>query len=273
MRTGTAVIAFALLLTTAPAARAASVDGATIHWTSSGSGAQAVIFVHGWTCDESSWREQVPVVSKNHRVLTLDLPGHGKSGMPKAYSMDMFARAVEAVRLEAKVDKVFLVGHSMGTPVIRKYALMYPEHVKGLVLVDGLVQLPGDGIQPGQPGRGPLPSVTLASREAMVKGMFGPATTPELRQHILKMMLGAPEATAAGAMAATWSQPQLSDQKIRVPVLAVFAGTRPLATEQAVKTLYPEADYYTIPGTAHFLMMEKPIEFNRMLLKFVEKFK
>ena len=81
------------------------------------------------------------------------------------------------------------------------------------------------------------------------------------------------EATAAGAMAATWDQSQLSDQKIKAPVLAVYAGTRPLATEQAVKTLYPEADYYTIPETAHFLMMEKPIEFNRMLLKFVEKFK
>src|SRR5262245_8611327 len=123
MRRLTAALAFALLLTTAPAVRAANVDGATIHWTSSGSGAQAVIFVHGWTCDESSWREQVPVVSKNHRVITLDLPGHGKSGMPKAFSMEVFARAIEAVRVEAKVDRVFLVGHSMGTPVIRKYAL------------------------------------------------------------------------------------------------------------------------------------------------------
>lgn len=273
MRTPTVIIAVALLVTTAPAVRAASVDGATIHWTSSGSGAQAVIFVHGWTCDESSWREQVPVVSKNHRVITLDLPGHGKSGMPKTFTMDVFARAIEAVRLEAKVDKVFLVGHSMGTPVIRKYALMYPDHVKGLVIVDGLIQLPANGVQPGQPGRGPLPAVTLAAREAMVKGMFGPATTPELQQHILKMMMGAPAATAAGAMAATWDQSQLSDKKITIPVLAVFAGTRPLATEQSVKTLYPEADYYTIPETAHFLMMEKPIEFNRMLLKFVEKFK
>jgi pimeloyl-ACP methyl ester carboxylesterase len=247
----------------------ATVDGAAIHWTSSGTGAQTVIFVHGWTCDESSWREQVPVVSKTHRVITLDLPGHGKSGMPKAFTMEMFARAVEAVRAEAKVDKVFLVGHSMGTPVIRKYALMYPDHVKGLVIVDGLVQLPG------QPGPGPLPAAILTSPEAMVKGMnlFGPATTPELQQHILKMLKGAPEATAIGAFAATWDQSQWSDQKITVPVLAVFAGTRPVATEQSVKSLYPKADYYTIPETAHFLMMEKPIEFNRMLLKFVEQFK
>jgi sigma-B regulation protein RsbQ len=273
MRTSIAVIAFALLLTMAPAARAASVDGATIHWTSSGSGRQTLILVHGWTCDESSWKEQVPALSKSYRIVTLDLPGHGKSGMPTAFSMELFARAIEAVRAEAKIDRALLVGHSMGTPVIRRYALMYPERVSGLVIVDGLVQLPATAVQPGQPGRGPLPAVTLQTREAMVKGMFGPATTPALQEHILKMMMGAPEATAAGAMAATWDTSQLSDQKITVPVLAVFAGTRALATEQAVKTLYPNAEYHTIPETAHFLMMEKPIEFNRMVLRFVEQFK
>jgi pimeloyl-ACP methyl ester carboxylesterase len=262
-------LACAVLLTTATAVHAATVDGATVHWTTAGSGRQTLILVHGWTCDESSWKEQVPALSKSYRVITLDLPGHGRSGMPKTFSMEVFARAIEAVRLEAKVDKAVLVGHSMGTPVIRKYALMYPARVSALVLVDGLVQLPAVGVQPGQPGRGPLPSVTLATRENMVKGMFGPATTPALQQHILKMMMGAPEATAAGAMAATWDTGQLSDQKISLPVLAVFAGTRALATEESVKTLYPNSEYHTIPETAHFLMMEKPAEFNALVSAFV----
>ncbi len=270
MRRLLTTLVLGFLLPTAAASSAATVDGATIHWSSHGSGRQALILVHGWTCDESSWKEQVPALSKSYRVITLDLPGHGKSGMPKNFTMEVFARAIEAVRVEAKVDKAVLAGHSMGTPVIRKYALMYPERVSALVIVDGLVQLPAAGVQPGQPGRGPIPVVNLAAREAMVKGMFGPATTPALQQHILKMMMGAPEATAQGAMNATWDQSQLSDQKITVPVLAVFAGTRALATEQAVKTLYPNAEYFTIPETAHFLMLEKPAEFNRMLRAFVD---
>jgi pimeloyl-ACP methyl ester carboxylesterase len=194
----------------APAARAASVDGATIHWTSSGSGRQTLILVHGWTCDESSWKEQVPALSKSYRIVTLDLPGHGKSGMPKAFSMELFARAIEAVRAEAKIDRALLVGHSMGTPVIRKYALMYPERVAGLVIVDGLVQLSANAVQPGQPGRGPLPAVTLQTREAMVKGMFGPATTSRPAESHPEDDDGAlREATAAGAMAATWDTSQV----------------------------------------------------------------
>ena len=268
MRLVTAALALGLML--APTgAKAAIVDGANVHWTSQGSGPQTVILVHGWTCDESSWQGQVPVLAKAFRVITLDLPGHGKSGMPKAFTMEMFSRAIEAVRAEARVEKAVLAGHSMGTPVIRKYALMYPDRVAGLVLVDGLVQLGSPG--GGAPARPALPSINGAARAGIVRSMFGPLTTPALQEHILKMMLAPSDAAAAGAFAATWDPSQWSDQKLTIPVLAVYAGTRAVATEAAVTTLYPNAEYLTIPETAHFLMMEKPAEFNRMISAFVDR--
>jgi len=189
--------------------------------------------------------------------------------MPKAFSMDVFARAIEAVRVEAKVDKAVLVGHSMGTPVIRKYALMYPERVAALVLVDGLVQSASpSGAAPAGP---PLPNLSGPARAGLIKSMFGPITTPALQEHILKMMMAPSDAAAAGAYAATWDPTQWSDQKIAVPVLAVYAGTRAMASDQSVKALYSNAEYFTIPETAHFLMMEKPAEFNRLLSTFVDK--
>ena len=87
--------------------RRATLDGAKIHSTSVGQGPKTIMLVHGWTCDESSWSEQVPALAKKYRVITMDLPGHGKSDAPKdgKFSMDVFARAVEAVRAEAKVDR------------------------------------------------------------------------------------------------------------------------------------------------------------------------
>ena len=194
---------------------AAAVDGAKVHWTSHGTAKQAVILVHGWTCDETSWDAQVPVLSQKYRVITLDLPGHGKSDPPKdgKFSMAVFARAVEAVRAEAKVDKAVLVGHSMGTPVIREYARMYPQHVAGLVPVDGILQITGpppQGKAVQGKGRGaPDPAAMkgpdgMKAREAMIRGMFTPATPAAVEQHVLKMMLAPPEATASGAMIATF---------------------------------------------------------------------
>src|SRR5262245_39487109 len=102
---------------------AATVDGLKLNWRSAGAGEQTLILVHGWTCDSSSWQYQVTSLSKKFRMITMDLPGHGRSDSPASgkFASDLFARAVEAVRAEAKTEKVVLIGHSMGVPVIRQY--------------------------------------------------------------------------------------------------------------------------------------------------------
>jgi len=270
-------IVFCLLTFATLPAYAATVDGIRIHSSATGKGAKTLVFVHGWTCDDSSWAEQVPELSKHYRVITLDLPGHGRSGTTKdgTLSMDLFARAVEAVRAEAKADTVILVGHSMGTPVIRQYARLYPQHVSGLVFVDGVVAL-GAPRQGGPPApqadrmRGPD---GLKNREAMIRTMFTPATPQPLQQHILKMMLAAPESTAYGAMIATFDPAIWKDDVMTMPVLGIYADKSALGNQEYSKKLYPSFEYHEIPGTGHFVMMEKPKEFNALLTVFVEKIK
>jgi len=273
------LLSLVLAIPLSPAIHGATVDGAKVHWSSKGSAKQAVILVHGWTCDESSWDAQVPVLSQKYRVITLDLPGHGHSDPPKdgKFSMTGFARAVEAVRAEAKVDKVVLVGHSMGTPVIREYARLYPKHVVGLVPVDGLVLISSGG-PPQANGRGaPNPAAMtgpdgIKAREAMIRGMFTPATPAAVQQHVLKMMLAPPEATASGAMIATFDTASLNGFVTTVPVLGIYAGT-PMASRDALKQVFPNSEYVQVAGTGHFVMMERPEEFNRLLLAFLGKVK
>jgi pimeloyl-ACP methyl ester carboxylesterase len=230
-----------------------------------------VILVHGWTCDETSWKEQIATISKEYRVITLDLPGHGKSGSPKdgVFSMELFARAVEAVRSEAKAERVVLAGHSMGTPVIVQYARMFPQRTAALIFVDGLVRI-GTGA-----GAAPNPQLFAGpegrkARESMVRGMFSAATTPVLQNHILAMMLGAPEATAVGAMKATWSIPSPRSEVMNLPVLGIYADRSRLADREFMKTTYPKLQYNEIPGTGHFLMMEKPDPFNKLVLDYLK---
>src|SRR5215471_6999504 len=136
-------VALAIVVALFSTASAATVDGLKLYSSSTGTGPATLIFVHGWTCDATSWDAQVPVFAKKYRVVTLDLPGHGRSASPAdgKFSADLFARAVEAVRAESGADKVVLVGHSMGAPVIRQYARLYPQHVAALVIVDGVVVL------------------------------------------------------------------------------------------------------------------------------------
>ena len=262
---------FLVMLVASGLANGATVDGIPLHSTSHGAGPRTVILVHGWTCDDTTWEAQVPALSKQYRVLTLDLPGHGKSGLPKdgMFSMELFARAVEAVRSETKSEKVVLVGHSMGTPVIVQYARMFPQHTAALVFVDGLVRIGSGARTAPSPEQFSGPEGRKA-RENMIRGMFSASTTPEMQSHILNMMLGAPEATAVGAMKATWGFPSPKDEVIKVPVLGLYADHSRLADREFMKSTYPNLQYAEITGTGHFLMMEKSDEFNRHLLDFLK---
>ena len=253
---------------------AATVDGIKIHSSAVGTGKATLVLVHGWTCDSSAWAAQVPALSKTYRVLTLDLPGHGQSGSPadQKLSMELFARAVEAVRAEAKADRIVLVGHSMGVPVIRQYARRYPQHAAALVAVDGpvdmrqwLADIPGPPPVGGPDG--------LKAREKMIRSMFTPQTPAALQQQILTMMLKAPEATATGAMAAMFDPALKVADVATLPVLAIYAATAQLPSVEETKKTLPNYEATQIAGTGHFLMMEKPEEFNRVLTAFLAKIK
>jgi sigma-B regulation protein RsbQ len=266
------VTAAALLLLSA-SLEAASVDALTIHSTSSGKGKTTVILVHGYTCDESTWTEQVPELAKQYRVITLDLPGHGKSEVPpvEKFSKDLFARAIEAVR----ADRIVLVGHSMGTPVILRYAHMYPQHTAALVFVDGLMPAAtpanaaaSSGVSTRALSMGGPDG--MKNREAQVRRFFVAGTPPAVQEKVLRMMLGAPEVTAVGAMNATLDPAGQTDQIPPVPVLAIYAGT-PIAGRQAVLSRFPAADYVQLSVAGHFLMLEKPQEFNGALLAFLSR--
>jgi pimeloyl-ACP methyl ester carboxylesterase len=252
---------------------AASVDGIKIHSSSAGTGKTTVVFVHGWTCDSSSWAGQVPALTSKYRVVTLDLPGHGQSGSPAdgRFSMDLFARAVEAVRAEEKADRIVLVGHSMGAPVIREYARLYPKRVAALVAVDGPLDMRFSGM-PADLKPPPLTGPAgVKMRETMIQGMFTPQTPLALQKQILTMMLKAPEATAVGAMAAMFDPANRKDDVTAAPALAVYASTAPVPKAEDLKKALPNYEAVQMAGTGHFLMMEKPSEFNAVLVGFLQK--
>ena len=223
------------------------------------------MFVHGWTCNETSWSSQVPVFENNYRVITIDLPGHGKSEFLKSgtLTMDAFARAIEAVRAEMKADKIALVGHSMGAAVIWQYAVRYPQRVAALVPVDGQLVL---GAGPGGGGNADLMKGEqgVQTRERMVSGMIATAT-PEIQQKVRKMMLvDASERTAVEASLAMWG-PKDTGGPFDFPALGIYAGQR----SGTLAPQLPNSKVVGIEGSGHFVMLEKAEQFNNMLTDFL----
>src|SRR5262245_28709116 len=118
--------------------RFARLDSMRVHYRNYGEGKDAVVFIHGWSCSLKYWKANIPAFVSQSRVIAIDLPGHGESDKPQiTYSMDLFARAIDAVLQDAKVERATLVGHSMGTPVIREFYRKFPGKTRALVIVDG----------------------------------------------------------------------------------------------------------------------------------------
>lgn len=88
----------------APSSHFATLDGVRVHFTNYGTGETALLFVHGWSSDETVWKKQAAELAKSVRVLTVDLPGHGQSDQPEiAYTMHYYARALDTVLKDAGV--------------------------------------------------------------------------------------------------------------------------------------------------------------------------
>jgi pimeloyl-ACP methyl ester carboxylesterase len=139
-----------------------------------------------------------------------------------------------------------------------------------MVFVDGVVKNPAGGLPPVEQFMGPD---GLKVREGVIRSMFSAATTSEMQKHILSMMLGTPEATAAGAMQAMVDPAIWKDDVLTQPVLGLYAEKSILADRELMNKHFPNLEYVEIPGTGHFLMLEKPEEFNHLLIGFLDKLK
>ena len=107
-----------------------------ISYTDQGKG-NAVILLHGFLENSTMWKYLAPVLTQKNRVICIDLLGHGQTDcLGYIHSMEDMADAVHHVISELKIRKAILVGHSMGGYVALAFAELYPEMMKGLVLLN-----------------------------------------------------------------------------------------------------------------------------------------
>src|SRR5438128_3146988 len=251
----------------------AMLDGARIHYVNYGKGSEALVLIHGWTCNLDSWRDQVSDFAKRNRVIALDLPGHGQSDKPQiTYSMDLFARAVDAVLRDAKVKRAVLVGHSMGTPVARQFYRKYPAQTLAIVIVDGALRPFGDKafmdrLMAGF--RGPNYRDAVGQ---MLTAISGPSLSADAKERIKASALNTPQQVLVSAMEGMADPSIWGEDKINVPVLAIMAKNPfyPPNVEESFRAIAPKVEFHMWDGVGHFIMMEKPQEFNAAVLQFLD---
>jgi pimeloyl-ACP methyl ester carboxylesterase len=249
-----------------------------IHYITVGKGSRTIVFIHGWACNLGFWREQVAALADEARLILIDLPGHGQSDKPQtAYTMDFFAGAVLAVLRDAKVDKVIFIGHSMGGAVIARIHHHAPEKVAALVSVDGLLCRISGTPEEGRALVAPFGSPQYREHaQGFISSLFPVPGTEALRDRAMSEMLATPQHVMLGGMLAMLSpdQPDWILQKVNAPIIVINARTPwwNNGYENYVRSLSPQTDYLIMDGVGHFLMLEKPAEFNAILQQKLGKF-
>jgi pimeloyl-ACP methyl ester carboxylesterase len=255
----------------APASHWAKYDNGKVRYYDIGKhNKKAIIFVHCWTCNGDFWKDSYNAFP-GYRVIVPDLPGHGQSDKPHTdYSMEYLARSIDAVMKDAKVKQAVLVGHSMGTPVIRQFYRIFPDKTLGLVVVDGALKPFG---KRSEVEKFFLPLFEHYDKQAQVfiDGILEP-TRPDLKPWIRSQMLATPDYVGISAMKGMLDDGIWTDDQIKVPVLAVMAD-KPWGTNigDVYKTIAPDLEFIQWTGVSHFLMMERPKEFNQAVSEFITK--
>lgn len=249
----------------------ASADGTPIAYEVYGDGEPTLILVHGWSCDARYWREQLTHFGAQHRVVTVDLAGHGHSGMGREdYTMRSLGEDVRAVADAVGGEQLILVGHSMGGLVIAEAARLLPGRVLGLIAVDALHDLdfPVTEERANQMMT-PLETDFPAACRQFAAAMILPGTDADLAEWIQADMAAAPAGVALSAMREYMAQwisgagPAVFEE-LPLPVVVVCTDQWPVNADANRKHMH-SFEAIVLEGTDHFLMLSAAERFNQAL--------
>ena len=255
---------------TAPAQTMGAVaapDGVRIAYDAQGEGAPALVFVHGWSCDRSYWAAQVGPFSRRHKVVTIDLAGHGESGLDRReWTIAAFGDDVAAVVKRLDLKRVVLIGHSMGGDVVVEAARRLPGRVAGMVWVDVYKTL----AKPRTPEEirsfiAPFRADFVETTRSFVRGLFPATADQALVERVAADMSSEPPAIALAALESSFSHDREIPKALRdlhLPVVAINPDNRPTDLASMKRN---GVEVVIMPGVGHFLMMEDPERFNGLL--------
>ena len=220
----------------------------------SGSSPSVLVLIHGWGCDSSTLSRQRRFFEQTHRVVSIELRGHGQSDAPdQEYTVESYADDVVWVLDQLGVESAALLGHSMGGAIALEVGYRFPERVRAAVLIDTAFEapqetqkklaplLPGlEGAEYEQTYRQIMAALSVNSDLTELRPLL--LSLPCAPQHVLLSALHGHMVQHAFAIAlGSFCRP-----------LAYIATACPLTDVPLLKRLAPHNEYGQAVGVGHF---------------------
>lgn len=233
-----------------------------------GRGRLPVVFVHSLAGNSAHWSGQLAHLRPTRRTVALDLRGHGQSETARNadYSMSAMAGDIEAVVDTLDIARFVLVGHSMGGGVALAFAGAHPERIAGLLLLDPI----GDGTQmPASEVQSFLKQLD-ADYSGAIEGYWGQIAGPDkaIRERLRNDLRATPRETVIPVFREVMQfDPHPALARYRGPVMSVVTpyNDQPFSLHRLGRG-FP---HRMVQGTGHWIQLDKPEEFNRLLDEFL----
>jgi pimeloyl-ACP methyl ester carboxylesterase len=254
----------------------APLNGFDAYYEEHGRGTPLVL-VHGLGGSTMSWQRVVVALSESFRVIAYDLRGLGQSGTPPPpYSLAMLVADLHALVQELGLERVALLGHSLGGAVTLAYAAEHPERVTTVVAV-------------AAPSITPVEQRAALRQRARVAEQVGMASIAEI--HVLAGMpesfrnrsrdevsayesvVAAGDARGYAALCGVLAELDLTDTlgRITAPVLLVQGDLDlivPASAARATASSIPSCEYVELGGCGHVVPFERPADLVRLVAGF-----
>lgn len=250
-------------------------DGTNLLYEEAEGGGPPILLVHGWCCDHTYFAPQFEhFANRGHRVVAVDLRGHGQSDKPhQRYTMQTFADDLAWICDQIGVEKPVVIAHSMGGIVAFDLAARYPELPSAVVMLDAAVVLPA-GARAAIPAfleklRGP--DYRQALRDYVSGALFILTDDQERKKRVLDGMSSAPQHVMVSASEGLRDyDPAEATGSLAVPAVYIAADeAQPRSDMTRFHELAPQILYGKTVGSGHFCQLEVPEQVNAMIDRFI----
>jgi pimeloyl-ACP methyl ester carboxylesterase len=229
-----------------------------------------IVFAHSFGGSSAHWKNQIDYFRNKNRVIAFDFRSHGKSdpSTQQLFSAEALATDIAAVIDSLGLEEFILVGHSMGGAAAIAYASAYPDRVAGLLLA-------------GTPGKTPKEQSTpvIASLESdkydevmdqYMKSLLADAK-PETNTLVMGEIKKISKETSINIIKALFEfDPIPAMKEFQMPLLIVSTA-REKSQPNSLMNQMPEVNNQVFQGTSHWIQLDKPLEFNRILDRFISE--
>ena len=252
----------------------------TIDYTQCGKGDTTLLFLHGWCINKEYWDAQVDHFCGQYNVVTIDLPGFGKSGRDReSWSFDEYREDIKTVIDSLHLKNIILIGHSMSGDILLKVDSWYPKSIIGIVGVDNLKDTTAQ-FSPQELEEIDNFFIALSSNyKATVEGyarakLFHASTDSTVINRVVNDFRNADSVVATkvlrGSLDAYQQEKQLMNQ-LKHKLYLINSDDPPTNIAGLKNHCKYSVEVFYIDGTGHYPMIEKPGAFNDALGQVIRK--